>query len=62
MTSLFGGLSSFFCFDFDFIFFLVKADHGPRPRTKRVKNDCTLSDDYLTWQCLGHFIEIIIGY
>ncbi len=27
-------------------FFLVKAGSGPRPRTKRVKNDCTLSANY----------------
>jgi hypothetical protein len=25
---------------------LVKAGSGPRPRTKRVKNDCTLSAYY----------------
>ncbi len=26
--------------------FLVKAGSGLRPRTKKVKNDCTLSADY----------------
>jgi hypothetical protein len=29
---------------------------GPRPRTKRVKNDCTLSTDYYYINCLNYYI------
>ena len=29
-----------------YFFHLVKVGSGPRSRTKRVKNDCTLSADY----------------
>ncbi len=36
--------------------FLVTAGSGPRPRTKRVKNDCTLSADYYNINQLNYFI------
>ncbi len=36
--------------------FFVKAGSGPRPRTKRVKNDCTLSADYYNINKLNYYI------
>jgi hypothetical protein len=36
--------------------FLVKVGSGLRPRTKRVKNDCTLSADYYNINSLNNYI------
>ncbi len=37
-------------------FFLVEAGPGPRPRTQRVKNDCTLPADYYNFNQLNYYI------
>ncbi len=44
--------------------FIIQAT-GPRPRTKRVKNDCTLSADYYITNYLNYYIlyyYLIINY
>ncbi len=44
---------------FNYFFFLVYAGSGPRPRTKRVKFDCTLSADYYNINQLYYYILLL---
>jgi hypothetical protein len=40
------------------VFFFVEAGSRPRPRTKRVKFDCTLSADYYNIKVILLYIDI----